>query len=109
MVDAAARPDHGAIPENAVAHLRILNLAGWQEAGHCVDGCVPIVEAAATNHSSVAVINVSTSNLRSVPGLQPRWIGPFSVSSIINPVAVQMELPLVERVVDNAVRGAIFR
>ena len=36
---------------------------------------------------------LSTENLKSVTGLQPRWIGPFRVSKIIHPVAVKLDLP----------------
>ncbi len=36
---------------------------------------------------------LSTSNLRTVSGLQPGWFGAFPVKSIINPVAVQLDLP----------------
>lgn len=46
MIDAAARPDDGAISQDALAYLRILHLAGRQEAGHGVDRRIPVVEAA---------------------------------------------------------------
>ena len=46
VVYPAACPDDGAIPQNAVADLCVLHLAGRQEAGHGVDGGIPIIEAA---------------------------------------------------------------